>query len=87
MRAKLDLPLPEGPIRTTSESSGSWIVTGVEKAPRLVVNVGIGRLSVVIVARTMKGRGVSFMEDRMEWHSLPLTESLYRQAVEELDRA
>ena len=41
----------------------------------------------VVVASTRKGSGVSFMEDRMEWHYLPLTEPLYKQAVEELDRA
>jgi transketolase len=41
----------------------------------------------VIVARTCKGFGVSFMENRMEWHYLPLTESQYRQAVQEIERA
>ena len=40
----------------------------------------------VILARTHKGRGVSFMEDKMEWHYRPLTETLYRQALEELER-
>jgi transketolase len=40
----------------------------------------------VIIARTCKGHGVSFMEDRMEWHYLPLTESLYRQALAEVER-
>jgi transketolase len=40
-----------------------------------------------VVARTIKGRGVSFMENKMEWHYLPLTEPLYRQAVEEVGRA
>ena len=35
----------------------------------------------VVVAQTRKGCGVSFMEDRMEWHYLPLTEPLYLQAV------
>jgi len=39
----------------------------------------------VIVANTVKGRGISFMEDRMEWHYLPLTEDLYRQAVAEIE--
>ena len=39
----------------------------------------------VILARTHKGHGVSFMEDRMEWHYLPLTEELYRQALQDLD--
>ncbi len=40
-----------------------------------------------IVARTHKGSGVSFMEDRMEWHYLALSEGQYLQAVEEVDRA
>lgn len=41
----------------------------------------------VIVARTCKGCGVSFMEHRMEWHYLPLTETQYLQAVREIKRA
>lgn len=40
-----------------------------------------------IIARTRKGCGVSFMENRMEWHYLPLTEAQYRQAVEEVNQA
>jgi transketolase len=38
----------------------------------------------VILLRTVKGRGVSFMEGRMEWHYLPLNESQYQQAIREL---
>ena len=41
----------------------------------------------VIVARTRKGAGVSFMEDRMEWHYLPMTEAQYRQARDEVERS
>jgi transketolase len=41
----------------------------------------------VIIARTRKGCGVSFMEDRMEWHYLPMTEAQYRQAVKEIEEA
>ncbi len=41
----------------------------------------------VVVARTHKGCGVSYMEDRMEWHYLPMTEVQYRQAVQEIDQA
>jgi transketolase len=37
-----------------------------------------------IIARTEKGRGVSFMKDRMEWHYLPMTEAQYRQALAEM---
>lgn len=38
----------------------------------------------VIVLKTIKGRGVSFMQNRMEWHYLPLTDSQYQQAASEL---
>jgi len=41
----------------------------------------------VVIARTCKGHGVSFMENRVEWHYLPMTQTQYRQALEELDRA
>jgi len=37
-----------------------------------------------VIARTRKGNGVSFMEDRFEWHYLPLDEAQYRAAVREL---
>jgi transketolase len=37
-----------------------------------------------IVARTCKGSGVSFMENRMEWHYLPLNSDLYEQACREI---
>lgn len=40
-----------------------------------------------LVARTHKGCGVSFMEDRMEWHYLPMTEAQYLQAIQETERA
>lgn len=38
----------------------------------------------LIIARTRKGSGVSFMEDRMEWHYLPLSAEQYAQAVQEV---
>ena len=38
-----------------------------------------------IVLRTVKGRGVGFMENRMEWHYLPLTEELFQAAVREIE--
>jgi transketolase len=41
----------------------------------------------MVVARTVKGNGVSFMEGRMDSHYLPLTEAQYRDAVEETERA
>jgi len=38
-----------------------------------------------IVATTRKGCGVSFMEGRFEWHYLPLSESQYHEAVQEVE--
>jgi transketolase len=37
-----------------------------------------------VMARTVKGCGISFMENRMEWHYLPMTEAQYQQAVSEV---
>lgn len=37
----------------------------------------------VIILRTIKGHGVSFMENRMEWHYLPLSAAQFHQAIEE----
>lgn len=36
-----------------------------------------------LIARTVKGHGVSYMEDRMEWHYLPMSETQYEQARQE----
>jgi transketolase len=38
----------------------------------------------IIVLRTLKGHGVSFMENKMDWHYLPLTQDLYEQAILEV---
>jgi len=38
----------------------------------------------IIILRTVKGSGVSFMENRMEWHYLPMNEEQYRQALHEV---
>jgi transketolase len=43
-----------------------------------------GRRPRVTLARTRLGRGVSFMEGRLEWHYLPLTEDQYRRALREV---
>jgi len=40
-----------------------------------------------ILASTTKGHGVSFMENRMEWHYLPMTQELFEQAVREIEAA
>ena len=40
-----------------------------------------------ILLNTIKGNGISFMENRLEWHYLPLNEQQYKQAVDELEAA
>ena len=41
----------------------------------------------VVVMNTVKGHGVDFMENRMEWHYLPLTAAHYALALQQLDAA
>ncbi len=38
----------------------------------------------LIVANTIKGKGVSYMENRLEWHYLPMSAAQYEQACEEV---
>lgn len=37
-----------------------------------------------IIAKTVKGKGVSFIENNKAWHQAVMTEQLYQQAVEEI---
>ena len=39
----------------------------------------------LIILETVKGRGVGFMENRMEWHYLPLSEAQYLLATQQLE--
>jgi len=39
-----------------------------------------------IIAQTIKGSGVSFMEDKLEWHYLPMSDDQYLQAIEEVKK-
>jgi transketolase len=41
----------------------------------------------VVIARTTFGKGVSFMESRLEWHYLPLNENEYHRALDEVNGA
>lgn len=38
----------------------------------------------LLIAKTIKGKGVSYMENRLEWHYLPMTEAQYEQAHAEV---
>lgn len=41
----------------------------------------------VLVARTVFGRGVSFMEGQIAWHYLPMSDDQYALAIKEVDDA
>jgi transketolase len=47
--------------------------------------VGESKRLRIIVLRTVKGQGVGFMENRMEWHYLPLSEAQYKIAIKEIE--
>ncbi|MBI2270320.1 MAG: transketolase [Bacteroidetes bacterium] len=40
----------------------------------------------VIIGNTVKGKGVSFMENEMKWHYLPLDPRLYQQAINDIKK-
>ena len=40
----------------------------------------------VIIANTIKGKGVDYMENKMEWHYLPMNEEMYQKALASLER-
>lgn len=39
---------------------------------------------VLVIAKTVKGKGVSFMENKCKWHSQVITENDYKMAMDEL---
>ena len=39
----------------------------------------------LVLAHTTKGKGVSYMEDRLEWHYLPMSDAQYEQAKAEVE--
>lgn len=54
------------------------------EAVRAAISSPQKRLKVIIL-RTVKGRGVSFMENRMDSHYLPLTEERYLKAIKDVE--
>ncbi len=41
----------------------------------------------VVIARTVFGKGVSYMENKIKWHYWPMSDDEYRQALEEIGTA
>lgn len=53
-------------------------------AIRSALSLKSERMKVIILC-TVKGKGISFLENRMDSHYLPLTEDQYHQAIMEID--
>ena len=41
----------------------------------------------MLIANTIKGKGISFMENSLGWHAAPLNKEQYEQAISDLDAA
>jgi transketolase len=39
----------------------------------------------IFLMKTIKGHGISFMENQMQWHYLPLNDELYNKAKKEIE--
>ena len=56
------------------------------EAIELALRTGADGTPHAVVANTVKGHGVSFMEHKMEWHYLPMSADQYALATEEVGR-
>ena len=41
----------------------------------------------VILTKTVKGKGISFMENNLAFHAAPINEEQYKQAIVDLNKA
>lgn len=53
---------------------------------RRALRTPVGDAPTVVIARTVKGKGVSFMENEVVWHYISPDEEVYRKAMAELGR-
>jgi transketolase len=71
------------PLKEKFQAFGFHTVDVDGHSPAGIADVlsGCGAAQRVVIANTRKGHGVAFMQDRFEWHYLPMTETQYREAV------
>ena len=56
----------------------------LEEIDEVLAAVGLGDQPLVIIARTLKGAGVSFIQDKDGWHGKPLSKEEAARAIAEL---
>jgi transketolase len=76
-------------ILASKWSSFGWDVReidghNIEEIYANCVSAGMALNPTVLVAHTIKGKGISFMENNNTWHHNRLTKSLYEVAIQEL---
>lgn len=83
--------MPKTDIRKVWEGFG-WQVTEVDghdtdQLTRVLTSVKNSRAGQpnVIIAKTVKGKGISFMENNNDWHQKALNEDQYIQALQEIE--
>ena len=82
------LALPDMPGRWNSFGWDAREVDGHDGAAlheALVDDKSSSSMPRVIVARTIFGKGVSFMENQIKWHYLPMSDEQYTLAMKEQD--
>jgi transketolase len=56
----------------------------LEEIMEVLAAVGLGDQPLVILARTLKGAGISFLQDKEGWHGKPLSQEEAERAIAEL---
>ena len=79
--------LPVDNVLIATAKAAKWNVYEIDGHNDDLLNIDINKESdkpILIVANTIKGKGVSFMENRVEWHhKVPSTDQI-EQALKEL---
>src|SRR5207248_9780382 len=56
----------------------------IEEIVEVLAAVGLGKQPLVILAKTLKGAGISFIQDKEGWHGKPLSQEEAIRAIAEL---
>jgi transketolase len=90
LASTIDEGLPIAPVAPKFEAFG-WNVIEIDGHDMTQVIDGLDRAAshrggpVAVISHTLKGKGVSFMEQVVKWHSSPPTRQEVLQALQELD--
>jgi transketolase len=59
----------------------------IEALSRSIESVKESETPGIVFAHTIKGKGVSFMENKIEWHYLPVDIDLAKKALQDIDKS